>query len=286
MQYKQTGLILEGGASRGIFTAGVLDYLLEKDVDFSYVMGVSAGYVNAVNYMAKQKGRAKQVFTHENCKPYYGVGELLRHGQAINLKTFVVDYALKQFPLDFETFYKTQQTTKCECIATECETGKEHIFSDFHEDMQLLKANMASCAVPFACDPVEIDGRHYLDGSLINSIPVERALEMGCSKLVVVLTRPEGGKPTDYSKMKTMIELKYRKKYSKLCDIMLQRKDNYGKQQEYLEQLEREGKAFIIRPDETVGHFEKKYDKLCECYQKGYDMMKDRYEEFVKFLEA
>lgn len=279
----KTGLVLEGGALRGIFTAGVLDFLMEQNVDFPYVIGVSAGAGNAMNFVSRQLGRSKQVITHENQPSYYGLGQFFENKKVLNLDTLVVEYAMKEFPFDFDTFYASK--TECECVALNCETGLPEYFSDFRDNDHLLKANMASCSVPFICEPTEIDGNMYLDGSLMESIPAKRAIDKGCDKIVVVLTREEGAGPTDYAKMRKLVELCYKKKYPNLCTTILNRKENYEKQMQYLRQLEKEGRAFIIRPQtQAIRHFENDYNKLCEFYDMGYKAMRDCFDAFVKFI--
>lgn len=279
----KTGLVLEGGALRGIFTAGVLDFLMEKNIEFPYVIGVSAGAGNAMNYVSRQPRRSKQVITHENQPSYYGMGQLFENKKVLNLDTLVVEYALKDFPFDFDTFYASE--TECECVALNCETGLPVYFSDFRDNDHLLKANMASCAVPFICEPVEIDGGMYLDGSLMESVPAKRAMDKGCDKVVVVLTREAGAEPTDYAKMKKLVELCYKRKYPNLCTTILKRKENYEKQMEYLKRLEQEGKAFIIRPQtQAIRHFENDYNKLCAFYDRGYTEMQENFAALQKFL--
>lgn len=279
----KTGLVLEGGAMRGIFTAGVLDFLLEKNIDFPYVVGVSAGAGNAVNFVARQKGRSKQVITHENEPSYYGFGQLFENKKVLNLDKLVVEYALKEFPFDFKTFYESK--TECECVALNCETGLPEYLSHFQDNEHLLKSNMASCSVPFICEPVEIDGKKYLDGSLMESIPAKRAIDKGCDRAVIVLTRENGAEPTDYAKAKRVVELCYKKKYPNLCQTILKRKDNYEKQMAYVRELEKQGRAFIIRPQtQAIKHFENDYNKLCEFYDMGYAEMKKRYEELLSFI--
>ena len=139
--------------------------------------------------------------------------------------------------------------------------------------------------MPFICEPVEIDGYHYLDGSIIDSIPVERAVKKGCDKIVVVLTKPEGSKPTDYSKVKKLIEWSY-KKYPELCEVMAHRRQAYDRQDKFMKKLVEEGRAFVIRPEEQmIRHFESNNEKLLQCYQYGYDMMRKQFKAFEKFME-
>lgn len=279
----KVGLVLEGGALRGIFTAGVLDFLLEKDMYFQYVIGVSAGSGNAVNFVARQIGRSKKVITHEDTKPYYGMGQLKESRKLLNLDLLIDDYALIDFPLDFDTFFASD--TFCEWVVTNCKTGKAEYLSSDGDRNRLLLNCKASCAVPFACQPVIIDNVPYLDGSLADGIPVEHAMEQGCDKLVVVLTKPEGSSATDYSKMKRIINLKYQRKYPNLCKTMIARKACYDKQMEVLHALEAEGKALVLRPqDSTVGHFENDSSKLNDCYEMGYKYMEEQFENLKQFM--
>lgn len=279
----KVGLVLEGGALRGIFTAGVLDFLLEQNIYFQYIVGVSAGSGNAVNFVARQIGRSKKVITHEDTKPYYGMRQLKESRKLLNLDVLVDDYALNVFPLDFDAYFASG--TFCECVVTNCVTGEaEYLSSDGDRDRLLLSCK-ASCAVPFACEPVLIDNVPYLDGSIADGIPIEHAMKQGCDKLVVVLTKPEGSSATDYSKIKRVIGLKYQRKYPNLCSTMISRKVSYDKQMEALLALEREGKALILRPqDNTVGHFENDSSKLNDCYEMGYKYMEEQFEGLQAFM--
>ena len=283
MSKVKTGLVLEGGAMRGIFSAGVLDYMLKKDIYYDYVIGVSAGAGNAVNYVSRQEGRTKKIITHENAESYYGVGQLFENKKILNLEMLVAEYALKDIPYDFDTFFASK--TECESVVVNCETGKAEYKGNFKTKDEFLKCQMASCSVPFICEPVEIDGYHYLDGSIIDSIPVERAVEKGCDKIVVVLTKPEGSKPTDYSKIKKLIEWSY-KKYTELCEVMAHRRQAYDRQDKFMKKLVEEGKVFVIRPEEQmIRHFENNNEKLLQCYQYGYDTMRKQFKAFEKFME-
>ena len=118
MSKVKTGLVLEGGAMRGIFSAGVLDYMLKKDIYYDYVIGVSAGAGNAVNYVSRQEGRTKKIITHENAESYYGVGQLFENKKILNLEMLVAEYALKDIPYDFDTFFASK--TECESVVVNC----------------------------------------------------------------------------------------------------------------------------------------------------------------------
>lgn len=278
----KTGLVLEGGAVRGVFSAGVVDYLMEQELEFPYVIGVSAGSGVAVNYCTHQIGRSKKVIGHEGQRPYFGFKQFFHSGKFLNLDDLVYEYSLKTFPYDFDAFFRGKY--HCESVAIECESGECRYFEEYPDSDYVLKVNKASCSVPFVSKPVEIDGKHYLDGSLKDSIPVAHAMEKGCEKLVVVLTRPAGGKPTDYSKLKLYIKMKYRK-YPNLVKAMLARKENYYEQAATLEKLVQEGKAFVMRPEgAAISHFEKKPERIEWYYREGYNTAKKHMEELREFL--
>lgn len=277
------GLVLEGGAMRGIYTAGVLDYLMEQNVKVPYVVGVSAGAGNGLNYVSGQIGRSKKVISHENLESYYGFKQRKKSKKMLDVHKLVVEYANETFPYDYDAFINSG--VECETVVINCETGLAEYKSDYANKDEFFLYNQATVSVPFVCEPIEIEGNHYLDGSLADSIPAKRAVEKGCDKIIVVLTRPEGGKPTNYKKVKHLIRVIY-KKYPKLRETMCNRKATYLEQMEYLNKMVEEGKAFVIRPEnETIGHFEDDSEKLNGCYQAGYDMMKKKFGELKEFME-
>ena len=280
----KTGLILEGGAIRGIFTAGVLDYLLDKGVEFPYVSGVSVGVSNASGFMSRQKGRSKKVLMHEGVPSFFGVPSLLRTGKMVNLDECITKYAWETFPYDFETYHK--QKTLWEVVVVNCETGEPEYISEFKDDQETLDFCKASCSLPFICKPVKLRGNTYLDGSLADSLPVQRALDKGCEKVVLILTKSEIHHATDYRKYKLLIKAIYGK-YPKLVDAILGRYEQYSKQMELIERLEKEGKVMIIKPEVTkVSHFENDKKKLEACYEEAYKLMENKYDELMRFMEA
>lgn len=280
---KKVGLVLEGGAFRGIFTAGALDALIDRKISFPYVVGVSAGSGNAVNYIAGQKGRTKKVITHENADPYFGLGQFTRSGKLLDLDKMLLEYSYEQIPLDFKTFFASP--TESEYVAANCESGEAEYLSANGSSEQLLRACKATCSVPFVCEPVQIGANHYIDGSVIDSVPFERALARGCDGVVVILTRKEGENPTNYAKMKLLVEICYRKKYPRLCDAMLRRRETYDRQIRLLRELERAGRAIVLRPTmESISHFENDKRKINRFYHHGYDTMKATLPRLREFL--
>ncbi len=279
----KVGLVLEGGAFRGIFTAGALDCLLENGISFPYVVGVSAGSGNAVNFIAKQKGRTRRVITHENADPFYGLSSLAKRGKLLDLDMMLSGYSYKQIPLDFETFFASE--TESEYVVASCESGEAEYLSHDGSEESILRICKATCSVPFVCQPVEISGSHYIDGSVIDSIPFMRAIERGCERVVVILTRHEGGSPTNYAKVKLLVDLCYRKKYPRIADAMLRRRERYERQMAALTELERAGDALIIRPTaESIGHFENDRKSLDRFYRHGYSSMKRALPQLTEFI--
>lgn len=279
----KTGLILEGGAVRGIFTAGVLDRLMEDEVFFPYVIGVSAGGGNAMSYVSRQKGRTCQMINVPRNESYYGFRQFLASKRLINLDKMAFEYPYKQFPFDFDTYFKSGIVTEyaCSCL----ETGKAEYFSESGDRGRLLMICKATCSVPMLCDPVELDGKHYLDGSISDSIPIEHALEMGCDKLVIVLTKPDSSTaPTDYSKFRSVIHALY-KQYPAFEEACLDRVDRYWETVELMERLEKQGKIFIFRPTlPAISKFEKDNSKIMESYRDGYTQADERMSELARFM--
>ncbi len=282
----KVGLVLEGGARRGIFTAGVLDYMLEEGISFPYVIGVSAGAGNASGFVSKQTGKAKSMIEPDGSGAYCGVGQLIKSRKLVDTDTMIRSYFYEQIPFDFNTFFNSG--TECEFVVTACETGHAEYLSANGSEDRLLTLTKATCSVPFICKPVQIDGEHYLDGSLADSVPAEYALENKCDKVVVVLTRRwETEPPTDYSRFKPVLDISYGTQYPELVDVMVNRRRSYIKQMETLSEYEREGAAYIIRPEGMgIKHFETDTNKVNAYYDHGRAVMKTHMDELCEFLKA
>lgn len=278
----KTGLILEGGACRGIFTAGVLDRLMENGIYFPYVIGVSAGGGNAMSYCSRQIGRTARMVNAPKSEAYFGIRQFIETGKLINLNKMCFEYPYKQFPFDFDTYFGSNMEVEYACTC--CETGEAEYFSEKEDQQRLLTYGKATCSVPMLCDPVEIDGKHYLDGSIADSIPIERAMEQGCDKVIIVLTKPESHVvPTDYRRFKKVINHMY-KDYPAFIEACMDRVDRYEKTAGLMEQMQREGTALVIRPEtEAISKFEQDERKLTEFYRHGYTLMDRRLPELVEW---
>lgn len=281
----KTGLILEGGAIRGIFTAGVLDRLMEEGINFPYVIGVSAGGGNAMSYVSCQVGRTCRMINVPKNDSYFGLRQFLGSRKLINLDKMVYEYPYKQFPFDFDTYYNSGIETEyvCTCL----ETGEAEYFSEYEDNDRLLTIAKATCSVPMLCAPVELDGKHYLDGSIADSIPIERALDMGCDKLVIILTKPGlNTPPTDYSKFKTVLNSMY-KKYPNFIEACMTRVERYEETVKLMKRLEEEGRAFVFRPSlPAISKFETHTDKIMESYHDGYSQADDKIFDLVEWTKA
>lgn len=280
--YMKTGLILEGGAVRGIFTAGVLDRLMENGIYFPYVIGASAGGSNALSYRARQIGRTARLMNAPKNETYYGFRQFMGSRKLIDLDKMCYEYPYNQFPLDFDTYFKSDMTT--EYVCTCCETGKAEYFTEESDEKRLLTICKATCSIPMLCEPVELDGNHYLDGSIADSIPIERALENGCDRVVIVLTKPEAKvAPTEYKKFKSVLGAMY-KKYPAFVDACMDRTERYEKEAALMRKMQENGKAFVIRPtDISISKFERDSHKIKEFYRHGYTLMDKNFMEFMKW---
>lgn len=281
----KTGLILEGGAVRGIFTAGVLDRIMENGLYFPYVIGVSAGGGNAMSYVSRQKGRTCRMINVPRSESYYGLKQFLGSKKLINLDKMAFEYPYKQFPFDFDTYFHSGIET--EYVCTCMETGEAEYFSEENDCERLLTICKATCSVPMLCEPVEMEGRHYLDGSIADSIPIERALDMGCDKLVIILTKPDSTvAPTDYAKFRKVIHAMY-KDYPAFEDACLSRVERYWKTVELMEELEEQGRIFIFRPTlPAISKFEKDGTKIMESYRDGYAQADDKIAELMQWMQS
>ncbi len=265
------GLILEGGGMRGLYTAGVLDFFLEEDMIFDYVIGVSAGACHAVSYISRQIERSKLVNTaFVDDWRYMSLKNLIKNGSLFGMD-FIFDEIPNQIvPFDYQTFYGSPVIFKIG--VTDCKTGKPLYFekSDMDDKMSALRA---SSSLPLLSPIIQFRGYHLLDGGISDPIPVRKALSDGCNKVAVVLTRNRGYRKEPMgTPMRLLIEKKYRD-YPGFIDAMLNRYKVYNETLDYLEQLEETGQATVIRPSEklNVGRLEKNTEKLLALYDRGFN---------------
>lgn len=284
---KQATLVLEGGATRGVFTAGVLDYLMEQDVYMSYVIGVSAGSCNAVDYVSKQIGRTRDCMIHREKEYNYmnmNLKKFVKEKSLLDMDMIFDRYPNEIFPFDFDTYFSSD--IRCEIVATNCLTGKAEFLTEDHDGARLLKLSRASSSMPLLSPIVNIDGVPYLDGGIADSVPIKRALEIGNEKIVVVLTRNLGYRKKPVSEKTMKLYRHSYKTYPYLLRSIRRRSYVYNDTMKQIEQLESEGKIFVIRPQiKTISRLERKYENLMGFYQHGYDLMEQQYQNLLTYLE-
>ncbi len=260
------GLVLEGGAMRGMYTAGVLDVFMDNDISFDCVVGVSAGASFGINLLSGQNGRVIQYSKRYNREQkYMGILPLLKEGNV-----FSTDYAYgtvprQLAPFDDEKF--RQSKTPFYAVATNIETGKpEYIrIRSVFEQMDALRA---SCSMPFLSKPVELDGSLYLDGGISDSVPFRWVLKTGCDRAVVILTRNKNYRKKPFP---AILAARYSKKYPKFAKRIRERHIYYNHDLAELRRLEKEGQVFVIRPSEeiSIGKLERDPDRLQAMYDLG-----------------
>lgn len=279
------GLVLEGGGLRGIFTAGVLDYFLERGLSFPYAVGVSAGACNLLGFGSRQIGHTRDcMIQKDDAQAYYGVNELVRSGKMLNLDQIFYEYPYHQKPFDFDQFFAS--SSKFEFVVTDCETGKAEYLAETQNPSRLSAIGKASSSMPLFTEMVSINGRLYMDGGVADPIPIQRALNSGSRKNVVILTRQKGTYPEMPFYQKLLFEGFYRKR-PRLLNTILNRMDTYRKELSVLEQQEQLGHVFVIRPTiPQINRLESNYERLMNYYQHGYQTAKKNWQSLTTFLSC
>lgn len=279
-------LVLEGGATRGVFTSGVLDYLMEQEFYTSHVIGVSAGACNAVDYVSRQPGRTRDCMipTDKNLSYYYGMRKFIKEKSLMNMDMIFDIYPKQIYPFDFATYFRSEMN--CELVTTNCVTGKAEYMDEAQDPDRLMKICRASSSMPLLCPIVNIDGIPYLDGGLADSIPIRRAMDIGNEKIIVVLTRNRGYRKKAVSKAVEQMYRRAYRSYPNLLRTLLRRAPYYNRTLNELENLEREGKIFVIRPQvKPVSRLERSQEHLMAFYHHGYDLMEREYDRLMEYLE-
>ncbi len=267
------GIIDVGGGLRDIYGAGVFDYCIDNGITFDYGIGVSAGSGNMMNFLTGQRGRTFG-FYHFFAfrKEYMSAGNFIKNRSYIDL-----DYVYGkmtnsdgEFPIDYEKF--RENPMRFTVVATDAETCEPRYFDKSEIGKDSYDIIKASCAIPFVCKPITVDGREYYDGGVADPVPLKKAYEDGCDFVVVILTLPRdfrmtgGGKDAFAARM-------LNDKYPNMAHGLYARFDRYNQQVNYLEKMEREGKALIIAPDDLCGMttLSKDQEKMRKMYEKGYE---------------
>ncbi|MDN4523794.1 patatin-like phospholipase family protein [Fictibacillus fluitans] len=279
-----TGLVLEGGGMRGVYTAGVLDYFMDKELYFPYIIGVSAGACNATSYISRQRGRNRVVNI-----------DYVRHPQYISYKNwllkrkglFGMDFIFDEIPnihvpFDFKRFKEAKE--RFVIGTTDSETGEPVYFEKAEHENEILTVLRASASLPFMAPVIDYQGRKLFDGGVADPVPIHKARKDGNLRNVIVLTQNDG-----YRKGKTKMEWLARRIYSRhpgMAEVLLNRYRQYNETMEYIEDLEKKHEVFVIRPKEKmeVGRAERNAVKLNVLYERGIEDAMTLYDQLVEWL--
>lgn len=276
-----SGLVLEGGGMRGVFTAGVLDFFIDAGVEFPYVIGVSAGSSNGLSYASKQRGRAKKSNIDFLGKTrYISLKRLLFKGEIMNFDLLFEHLPRKILPYDFEAYKNFKG--RFVIVTSNCLTGRAQYFENPKTLDDLLSVCRASCSLPFLTRIHSVNGIPMFDGGVCDPIPFKKALDDGCGKIVAVLTRNLG-----YRKDWFFVPPFAYGKYPNMRRALKEKTALYNAEIEALENMERAGKAFVIRPKKSlkVGRMGKDIGKLAALYEEGYEEAKNSFEKMKNFLK-
>lgn len=286
MTIKKATLVLEGGATRGIFTSGALDYLMERDLYFSDVIGVSAGSCNAVDYVSRQPGRTRDCMipTDKEGKYYYGIRDFVKEKSLMNMDLIFDKYPKELLPFDFETYFNSE--INCQIVTTNCLTGKAEYMTEDSDNDRLMKLCRASSSMPLLTPIVNIDNVPYLDGGLVDSVPIRRAQQMENEKIVVILTKNQGYRKSVLSPTMQRVYKRAYKSYPNLIRTIFRRSFEYNKTMNYLDQLEKRGEIFILRPQvKPVSRLERNKETLHAFYEHGYKYTERKFDDLMEYLE-
>lgn len=280
----KSGLVLEGGGIRALYTSGVLDAFMENGIEFPYVIGVSAGTCNGVSFLGKNIHRMRDITIGYSCdERYKSVKSMFKNGEYLNSKWIFGELTYELFPLDYDAYEKSG--AKFCSVVTNALTGKsEYLYPTgaFRDGCEELRA---SCALPLATKPVKINNSFYYDGGVTDSIPLKKAFEDGCEKCVTILTQDR-----DYVKQpmshSAMIKLLLRK-YPLTAKAVMNRHNMYNEQKRYVFEKEKSGDTLVICPEKPLNcsTLNVTTQQQKELYKLGYEQglaYVDRVKEFIK----
>ncbi|CEA00959.1 NTE family protein RssA [Jeotgalicoccus saudimassiliensis] len=279
-----TGLVLEGGGMRGLYTAGVLEYFAQHDIHFPYIIGVSAGACMAASYLSEQQGRNRTVsIDFVNDKRYLSFSNFIRKGELFGMDFIFDEIPNNIVPLDVKKIINGPD--EFVVVTTNCETGEPmYFYKEDYDEKTLGKLLRASSSIPFFADAVEHEGRYMLDGGIVDPLPIIKAESDGYAKNVVVLTKPKGYYKKQ-SRMSTMINYK---KYPKVDERMKVRYKHYNERLDYIFEQEKTGNIIVIAPSEDsgVGRTTRNKEKLENLYELGYKDAAEKFEAVKSLMNV
>lgn len=281
---KDIGLVLEGGGMKGLYTAGVLEFFMENDLFFPYVIGVSAGACMGATYLSRQQGRNKKVNTelvHDH--RYISFRNLLRKRELFGMDFLFDEVPNKIVPFDFQTFLKGQE--QFVIGTTDCETGEATYYNKREHGNDILQIIRASSSVPFLAPVVEYDGRKLLDGGISDPIPIQKAQRDGFHKNIVIMTKPSGFEK-QRSKYASIAKFLYRH-YPKMAERIVEHYRIYNETISYMHSQAQRDNFFIIQPSVPLqaSGIERNKEKLVALYELGYQDAKAQYENLLSWIK-
>lgn len=264
-----SGLILEGGGMRGVFTCGVLDNLMDRGIRFPYTIGVSAGACNGLSYMSEQRGRGKfsNIDLLEKYR-YIGLKQLIFKGNIMDFDLLFHKFPEEITPYHYDKFAACKE--HFEMVTTSCRTGRACYYDEKMDPVRIIDIVKASSSLPFVSPISYVDGEPMLDGGIADSIPLLRARELGFDNNLVVLTRNKGYRKPQKP---TTVPWFFYRKYPLLREAIRRRNALYNEQIDLVERLEDKGELVVIRPQRpiTVDRIERDTRKLLDLYNEGYE---------------
>lgn len=283
---KTVGLVLEGGGNRGMFTIGVLDTLMENNIDADIIIGVSAGALYGINFATKQRGRAIR-YSKRNCgnKKYMSINSLLKTKNFVNKDYAFYEIPRKIDPLDINEFKKYKK--EFYVTVTNINTGKSE-YLKINDPNEQIEEFRATSALPILSEIINVNGTNYMDGGISDSIPVNKMKEFNCDKIIVVQTQPYDYQKTPIEKTKKfkLIKIKY-KKYPEFINAIKTRHNRYNKLLEEIKEMENKKEIFCIRPEKTIklNLMNKDPQKLEEIYNLGIKNTNEVINELKEYLK-
>lgn len=280
---EKIGLVLEGGGMKGVYTAGVLEYFMEKDIYFPYVIGVSAGAGAGASYLARQKGRNKKVNIEFIKDPrFLSWGNFYRRKELFGMDFIFDEIPNKLVPFDFGSFLNGEE--KFVVGTTDSVTGEAVYYNKEEDGEEMLRIIRASSSLPLVAPTVYYKNRMLLDGGIADPIPIKKAEEDGFKKNVVIMTKPKGffRKPSKFPRIFRM----FYRRYPAIGSILSERWKTYNDTLAYIAKEQKSGMAFVIQPSIDIGisRMERNKDKLLRLYELGYKDAERMEEELKKFL--
>ena len=284
MAEKTTALILEGGALRGVYTSGVLDVMMLHHLKIDHVVGISAGSLNGLYYVSNQIGKAAELnLNYVRDSRYMGMSHLAKEKSFFNFDFVFQDIFNELIPFDFDAFQRSD--IQFWAGVTNCATGKIE-FIEKRQQEDFLNVCRASSSIPILCSPVEIDGQYYVDGGVACAIPLFEDLPFHADRLVLVLTRHKGYRKSSVPEPLQKFYRHHFKNAPGMIDRLVTAPLRYTEKLDEIEQLEKEGKVFVIQPKKpvSVSRIEKDVEKLTALYQDGREDMEFAYRSLHSFL--